>query len=68
MSTTHFSWLHVAVLLLSLVGAVNWVLVGAFNFDLVKALLKSMPMLEKAVYIIVGLSGLLCFIELMYYI
>jgi uncharacterized membrane protein YuzA (DUF378 family) len=52
-------WMRIA-LLLAIVGAVNWGLVGAFNFDLVKALLESTPMLEKAVYIVVGLSGLLC--------
>jgi|LauGreSBDMM110SN_4_FD.fasta_scaffold295055_2 uncharacterized membrane protein YuzA (DUF378 family) len=59
MNSTTSIWIRIA-LLLAIVGAANWGLVGAFNFNLVTALLGSMPMLEKAVYILVGISGLLC--------
>lgn len=43
--------------LLVVVGALNWGLVGLFEFNLVSMLLGSWPMLERVVYILVGLSG-----------
>jgi len=46
--------------LLVVVGALNWGLVGAFNFNLVETVLGTWPMVEKAVYILVGLAGLCC--------
>lgn len=49
--------LHMAMFLLVVVGALNWGLVGLFGFNLVTALLGSWPMLEKLVYILVGVSG-----------
>ena len=42
---------------LVVVGALNWGLVGLFDFNLVMALLGSMPMLEKVAYILVGASA-----------
>lgn len=42
---------------LTVIGAINWGLVGLFNFNLVTALLGSWPTLEKLVYILVGASG-----------
>lgn len=44
--------------ILVIVGAINWGLVGAFQFDLVMTLLGGMPWLMNLVYILVGLSGL----------
>jgi uncharacterized protein len=40
------------------VGALNWGLVGFFDFNLVNAILGSMPTLERVVYALVGLSAL----------
>ena len=45
-------------LILLIVGGVNWLLVGAFNFDLVAALFGDMSPLSRIVYILVGLSAL----------
>lgn len=42
-------------------GAINWGLVGLFNFNLVEqlcALLGSKDLLTKIIYILVGLAGL----------
>ena len=39
------------------VGGLNWGLVGLFGFNLVAAILGSVPMLEKLVYILVGASA-----------
>ena len=44
-------------LVLVIVGGLNWGLVGALNFDLVQAVLGSIPILAKIVYILVGLSA-----------
>ncbi|MBI1862768.1 DUF378 domain-containing protein [Candidatus Microgenomates bacterium] len=49
--------LHMTAFLLIIVGAVNWGLVGLFDFNLVEMLLGSMPMIVKLVYILVGVSG-----------
>jgi len=51
--------LNSIALLLAVVGAINWGLIGLFNLNLVSALLGSGTFLEKVVYILVGLSGAL---------
>lgn len=49
--------LHTITYLLVIVGALNWGLVGLFDFNLVSMILGFSPMLEKLVYILVGLSA-----------
>lgn len=49
--------LHMAAFLLTVAGALNWGLVGLFNFNLVTALFGSVATVEKAVYVLVGLSA-----------
>jgi uncharacterized membrane protein YuzA (DUF378 family) len=44
-------------LVLVIVGGLNWGLVGLFKFDLVQAVLGTIPVLQNAVYILVGLSA-----------
>jgi uncharacterized protein len=44
---------------LVIIGALNWGLMGFFNFNFVNAILGSMAGLEKIVYMLVGLSGIL---------
>ena len=44
--------------ILLIVGGLNWLLVGAFDFDLVAALFGDMSPLSRVVYILVGLSAL----------
>ena len=43
---------------LLLIGALNWGLIGFFDFNLVAALCGSMTMLTRGVYGIVGLAAL----------
>ena len=45
-------------LVLVIIGAVNWGLVGLFNFDLVAGIFGSMTWLSKIIYDLVGLAGL----------
>jgi uncharacterized membrane protein YuzA (DUF378 family) len=47
-------------LALVIVGALNWLLVGLFNFDLVAAIFGAQSVLARAVYVIVGLCGICC--------
>ena len=50
-----FDWL---ALILVIVGALNWGLIGLLNFDLVAFLLGgSMSFLSKVIYSLVGLAG-----------
>ena len=41
-----------------IIGAVNWLLVGIFRFDLVAFLFGNLSWLSRIVYTIVGLCGL----------
>ena len=50
---------HKIATVLVLVGALNWGLVGVFDWNLVTALLGSMPTVVKVVYGLVGLSAVL---------
>ena len=50
--------LNLITLLLVIVGGLNWLLVGLFNFDLVAALFGVMTPLTRIVYVLVGLSAL----------
>lgn len=43
---------------LVIVGALNWLLVGLFRFDLVASLFGEMSMLSRIVYVMVGIGGL----------
>ncbi len=51
-------WFDNTALTLVIIGAVNWLLVGIFRFDLVAFLLGDLSFLSRAVYAIVGLCGL----------
>ena len=44
-------------LVLVLIGALNWGLIGIFNFNLVSTLFGDMSTLSRTVYIVVGVSA-----------
>ncbi|HYK08080.1 MAG TPA: DUF378 domain-containing protein [Candidatus Eisenbacteria bacterium] len=50
-------WLHIVAYLLLFVGGLNWGLVGLLNVNVVMWLLGSWPMVEKAVYVLVGVAA-----------
>ncbi|SHH79122.1 hypothetical protein SAMN02745196_01383 [Clostridium collagenovorans DSM 3089] len=50
--------LNIIVLLLVIIGAVNWGLIGFFGFNLVSALFGSMTMFSRVIYGLVGIAGL----------
>ncbi len=45
-------------LALVIIGAINWGLVGIFNFNLVDTIFGMMSILSRIIYILVGISGL----------
>ena len=45
-------------LILLVVGCLNWLLVGLFDFDLVAAIVGDMSALSRLVYVVVGLSAM----------
>ena len=45
-------------IVLTAIGAINWGLVGLFDFNLVSALFGPMSTLSRIIYVIVGLAGI----------
>ena len=50
--------LDYTALVIAIIGALNWGLVGIFRFDLVAFLFADMSWLSRAVYILVAVCGL----------
>ena len=46
-------------LFLTIIGAINWGLIGLFRFNLVGLLFGSMTALSRIIYILVGICGLI---------
>lgn len=46
-------------LVITIIGAINWLLVGVLDFDLVAFLFGTMSLLTRIVYTIVGIAGLI---------
>lgn len=49
------NWIAIALVV---IGGLNWLLVGAFDFDLVAALFGEMSGVSRAVYVLVGLAAI----------
>lgn len=47
-----------AALIIGIIGAINWGLIGFFRFDLVAFLFGSMTLLTRIIYAVVGIAGL----------
>ncbi len=45
-------------LVLIIIGALNWGLIGLFNFNLVETIFGDMTVISRIIYGLVGLSGL----------
>ena len=58
MHTRPFDW---TALTLVILGALNWAMIGLFQFDLVAGIFGGMgAWLSRIVYVLIGLSGLYC--------
>lgn len=45
-------------LTIAIIGAINWGLIGLFEFDLVASIFGTMSMFSRIIYTLVGISGL----------
>lgn len=45
-------------LILIIIGAINWGLVGFFKFNLVDSIFGTMSVISRIIYALVGISGL----------
>ncbi len=50
--------LDYTILTLVIIGAINWGLIGFFDFDLVSTLFGQMSLLARIIYAAVGIGGL----------
>ncbi|TAH68643.1 MAG: DUF378 domain-containing protein [Anaerolineaceae bacterium] len=48
---------YIALVLVA-IGAINWGLIGFFEFDLVRAIFGEMTLVSRIVYALVGIAGL----------
>ncbi len=55
MAKSTFDWI---VWILLIIGGLNWLLVGAFSFDLVAAIFGEMALISRIIYVVVGLCAL----------
>lgn len=47
------------LLIITIVGAINWGLIGIMDFDLVAFLFGSMSLFTRVIYTLVGICGLI---------
>lgn len=45
-------------LVLVIIGAINWGLIGLFNFDLVAMIFGTMSVITRIIYVLVAIAGL----------
>lgn len=53
-----FGALDWTVITLTIIGALNWGLVGLFNFNLVEAIFGSFTLVTRIIYTIIAICGL----------
>lgn len=51
--------LQKVALVITIIGAVNWGLIGLFNFNLVDAIFGTASILSRIIYTLVGITGLI---------
>ena len=54
-----FTFLKIFAYVMVLLGAINWGLIGIFNFNLISLLFGDMTVLSRIFYITVGVSGVI---------
>ena len=48
-------------LVLAIIGCINWLTVGLFNFNIVGSIFDGLtPVISRIIYTIVGICGLIC--------
>ena len=54
-----YTALQKTALVFTVIGAINWGLIGLFNFNLVDSLFGQNSFLSMLIYIVVGIAGLI---------
>lgn len=53
--------MYITSLTLVIIGALNWLLIGAFQFDLVASIFGGQgAIISRVIYVLVGIAGLIC--------
>ena len=52
------NWLDIVALILIIIGAINWGLIGFFRFDLIASLFGQLSAIRRIIYAIVGIAGI----------
>ena len=52
------NWLDIVDLILIIIGAINWGLIGFFRFDLIASLFGQLSAISRIIYAIVGIAGI----------
>ncbi|MDD3831466.1 MAG: DUF378 domain-containing protein [Clostridia bacterium] len=50
--------LSIIALIIVIVGALNWLLVGIFSFNLITFITGNLIWLARAIYVLVGIAGI----------
>lgn len=50
--------LDYTTLVIVIIGAINWLLIGLFKFDLVAFIFGNLTWLSRIIYVLVGICGL----------
>lgn len=50
--------LDYTALVIVIIGAINWLLIGLFKFDLVAFIFGNLTWLSRIIYVLVGICGL----------
>lgn len=51
--------LQKSALVITIIGAINWELIGLFDFNLVEMIFGTGSLLSQIIYILVGITGLI---------
>lgn len=51
--------LQKTALVFTIIGAINWGLIGFFDIDLVATIFGELTLMSRIIYIIIGLAGLI---------
>jgi uncharacterized membrane protein YuzA (DUF378 family) len=65
MTTWFLSSFDIVMLIILIIGGINWGLVGLFKFDLVAAIFGEMSALTRIIYVLVGVSALYLALKLL---
>lgn len=52
-----------AALVLTVIGAINWALIGLFRFNVVAAIFGELSTLSRIIYVIVGIAGVYLIVD-----